>query len=146
MTTHLSLASMLLLIHLPSSSFSWSIALVAACLLQLQRASQRFSVDTARYAGCINLLSRGTNQSSFYAAEFCLVLKWLHEQGVIYRNVKLENILLGLDGHIRVVDFGICKTAIQKGEHTRSFVGTTEFMAPEVCLTPFSKRRLTAET
>lgn len=55
---------------------------------------------------------------------------------MIYRDVKLENIMLGVDGHIKVVDFGVCKTGIQKGEKTGSFVGSPEFLAPEVCTTP----------
>ncbi|KAK4691720.1 hypothetical protein P7C71_g5341, partial [Lecanoromycetidae sp. Uapishka_2] len=76
----------------------------------------------------------GTKRSRFYAAEVCLVLKWLHEQGILCRDPKLDNILLGKDGHIKVVDFGLCKEGMQYSSRTRTFCGTPEFMAPEILL------------
>ncbi|KAL9061324.1 MAG: hypothetical protein Q9162_000198 [Coniocarpon cinnabarinum] len=76
----------------------------------------------------------GGKRAQFYAAEVCLALKYFHENGVVYRDLKLDNILLTLDGHIKVADYGLCKKDMYHGSTTSTFCGTPEFMAPEILL------------
>ncbi|TFL03230.1 hypothetical protein BDV98DRAFT_565592 [Pterulicium gracile] len=73
-------------------------------------------------------------QAKFYACEVLLALEYFHANGIIYRDLKLDNILLTLDGHVRVADYGLCKEEMWYGSTTSTFCGTPEFMAPEILL------------
>ncbi|CCO29181.1 classical protein kinase C [Rhizoctonia solani AG-1 IB] len=73
-------------------------------------------------------------QAKFYACEVLLALQYFHSQGIIYRDLKLDNILLTLDGHVKVADYGLCKENMEYGQTTSTFCGTPEFMAPEILL------------
>ncbi|KAN0139904.1 hypothetical protein V8E53_002566 [Lactarius tabidus] len=73
-------------------------------------------------------------QAKFYASEVLLALEYFHANGIIYRDLKLDNILLTLDGHVKVADYGLCKEEMWHGSTTGTFCGTPEFMAPEILL------------
>ncbi|XP_044753134.1 ribosomal protein S6 kinase alpha-5-like [Coccinella septempunctata] len=67
-----------------------------------------------------------------YMAELTLALERLHSLGIIYRDIKLENILIDAQGHIVLTDFGLSKELPRDEEKSYSFCGTIEYMAPEV--------------
>lgn len=71
-------------------------------------------------------------RAKFYACEVLLALKYFHENGIVYRDIKLDNILLTTKGHIKIGDYGLCKENMWQGNTTATFCGTPEFMAPEI--------------
>lgn len=66
-----------------------------------------------------------------YAVEMCLVLDYLHRNGIIYRDIKMENILLDKRGHVQLIDFGLSKW-LPMGDRTCTICGTIQYMAPEI--------------
>ena len=70
----------------------------------------------------------------FYIAQTVLAIEHLHENDVIYRDLKPENVLLDEKGYIRITDFGLSKTGVLGNKEAFSFCGTPEYLAPEIVL------------
>jgi len=80
--------------------------------------------------------SRGfsENRAKFYAAELFLALQHLHDHHIIYRDLKLENVLMDHEGHIALTDFGLSKNQVDDVFESQltTFCGTAEYIAPEL--------------
>ncbi|XP_060851228.1 cAMP-dependent protein kinase catalytic subunit beta-like [Rhopalosiphum padi] len=70
-------------------------------------------------------------KARFYFSEVLLAVEYLHKLNLVHRDIKPENILIDVNGHAQLADFGFCKHI--KGR-TFTFCGTAEYLAPEIIL------------
>ena len=76
------------------------------------------------------------DDARFYASEILIALRYLHTMGIIYRDLKPENLLLGENYDLKIADFGFA--APIEGRDGQGFLytklGTLNYMAPEIHL------------
>lgn len=94
-----------------------------------------FVMPFARGGDLFQHLSDTTNFSEArarrIALQLVLALGYLHSKNVVYRDLKPENVVVGEDGYVSLVDFGISKK-LEGAEVTKSLCGTLEYLAPEM--------------
>ena len=69
---------------------------------------------------------------AFYGVQIAHMLSFLHSKNIVYRDLKLENLMLDENGYLVLIDFGSCKIIEEKTELQCSFDGSIDYMAPEV--------------
>uniref|UniRef100_A0A8C2Z1P4 non-specific serine/threonine protein kinase n=1 Tax=Cyclopterus lumpus TaxID=8103 RepID=A0A8C2Z1P4_CYCLU len=73
------------------------------------------------------------DMSKFYVAEMVLAVHSIHQQHYIHRDIKPDNVLLDVNGHIRLADFGSCLRMMEDGTVQSSVaVGTPDYISPEI--------------
>ena len=71
------------------------------------------------------------NLSLLYCSQLHSVLKYLHDENIVFRDLKLENILIDQVGHVRLTDFGLA-TKCDSNTKLSGIYGTPEYMSPEM--------------
>ena len=72
--------------------------------------------------------------SKFYICELIIALNSIHRRNIIYRDLKPENVLIGVDGHIKISDFGLAKIQKDLNDLNFTFCGSPEYLSPEMLL------------
>lgn len=72
------------------------------------------------------------DQARIYFTEVCIAIGLLHDNLILYRDIKPENILIDESGHIKVADFGLARPNMTSEDEAYSFCGSPEYMAPEM--------------
>ena len=70
-------------------------------------------------------------ESAHFAAQIAKALTHAHEKGIVHRDIKPQNIMIGMDGRIKVADFGIAFLETAMGEDGATAVGSVHYISPE---------------
>ncbi|KAI8341749.1 kinase-like domain-containing protein [Chlamydoabsidia padenii] len=105
--------------------------LIKLCEVTMCRDDIWMAMDLMRCSVFAILCQRGIPEgfTVHIACETLKALIYLHSKGLLHRDVKCENLLLGWDGQVKLADFGL---AARIDQRNRDRLGTTKWMAPEV--------------
>ena len=105
-----------------------------------------FFEDEKRYYIVTDICNGGeqfdeiVNRGKFSESDASLLMKlvlgsinYFHQNHIVHRDLKLENILVDMDGYLKIIDFGLAKM-LDSGSMTRTYCGTPEYLAPEMIL------------
>lgn len=109
------------------------------CLASFQTAESLFLVIELAPGGDLHAwpeFHQGLSEppARFYCACIALALSYLHRHGWIYRDMKLENVLIHENGYAKLSDLGYAKKLEHAGERAYTFCGTDEYAPPELVL------------
>ncbi|XP_063803619.1 protein kinase C delta type-like [Pseudophryne corroboree] len=101
--------------------------------------------QTHRYLYCVMELASGGDLLDFFetsemdlptitfiAAELVCGLQFMHSKGIIHRDIKMENVLLTADGHVKITDFGLALMNVYGVIDNAGICGTPGYFAPEM--------------
>ncbi|GAQ89371.1 serine/threonine protein kinase [Klebsormidium nitens] len=71
------------------------------------------------------------DETRFYGAEIAVALEYMHSKNFLYRDLKIENVMLDASGHVKLTDLGFSRRSLP-GERRHTFVGTPDYLAPEI--------------
>jgi len=71
-------------------------------------------------------------QAQFYTGALLIILEELSDRGIVYRDLKPENVMLDRQGYLKLIDFGIAKKLDEGKSRTFTMIGTPHYMAPEI--------------
>jgi len=91
---------------------------VMSYIINLQQNGKRMNLDNAR----------------IMSFEVLLGLDYMHKNKYVFRDLKLDNIMIDNEGHCRIADFGMVKEGVdpRNGKWATTFCGTPDYMAPEI--------------
>lgn len=82
----------------------------------------------------IDCTKMSMKESKFYLASVHLALSHIHRLGIMYRDLKLENIMLSKNGSVKLIDFGLAKRVTNANQRSYTICGTVEYMSPEMLM------------
>jgi serum/glucocorticoid-regulated kinase 2 len=71
-------------------------------------------------------------QAAFYVVQIVHMISFLHSKNILYRDLKLENIMFNENGYLTLIDFGSCKVIEDEKELESSFIGSADYISPEI--------------
>ena len=84
------------------------------------------------FQALINKKSFDESTICFWGVQIAFMFKLLHEQKIIYRDLKPENLIINHDGYLKLIDFGCAKIIENNNDLSSSFCGSPSYVSPEI--------------